>query len=951
MVMTDTSRYMAILAKVMQNKNLSDSDINKEKYNRLYFMIHSKLNSQLRKSMYPYTSDILQKTEKMMDEMEFLYLCPEMTGKKCMLVSSYITTSIFNICKALFVTQEYVSSFKKIHTQIPIVIVDNDDDSVEILNYANVRIKLTITELKFLIIESGKRKIALNKIVQFIIVKTKLKEPNLCMIADNIYAHAENVFSRTISQKLAYVDSFGVRSINKRHLDGFSALLMSDELIMDTINNYTIKKYDRFSFDAVSGFIKDKVSAVLYGFVDEFISVETKIINYYETQLQQSKCIKQELVSDIVRLEDGTDKTLQSMRTIVEQREKRLKSEFNHIKIILKDIEELVADISSDLEENLMSGKKIQRCTWDDLFESLFRCQNFSSGSGKKIISRLYSYGYDNYELLETYIQMVAGNKVKCDIYDIKKTEWEKAKMLISILKPDQLPKSVLKLYVEALGERCSTGEELYAKYLIAPDAQKRELLQDSFDKGYEPAGKKLIEMYKKGYHTINIKTLANSLMPEACMILAEQKMGRCTKRDRYADLTDDEFTYYKIAASKKYLPAIGKTVDIVFESRFSTGFQIPEDSVDDYRYEGMKNNGHEICRLCQFLIDKMYKVAHYNEILGIVMFSLNENLSYAMNLLSNANSALAYYCKGNMYEFGGGVSVDLQEAIKNYKKAINKGMCGRVEKRLKSCERKMRRNMLEESREDYYQPDKDYRPNYECTGSRTYNDGCFSPDTKILMADGTYCAVKNIKIGDCVTVFDHYKGAISVEKIVANVHDSSCAKLFNVIFMSFENGTSLEIVKSHVLFDITDYQYVWLDKDNVKNYIGHRFAFFENGKIVGNELIDFSIELKETEYYVPVSKLHLNVFAENVLTMPPTKLTVNMLAIKENMTYDLSILDRNGITSYDEISSIVTAEEYDDLPCKYLKSVLLSNDCSINDFEYIISLYRDQCKYIEMRD
>ena len=75
------------------------------------------------------------------------------------------------------------------------------------------------------------------------------------------------------------------------------------------------------------------------------------------------------------------------------------------------------------------------------------------------------------------------------------------------------------------------------------------------------------------------------------------------------------------------------------------------------------------------------------------------------------------------------------------------------------------------------------------------------------------------------------------------------------------------------------------------------------------------------------------------------------MFAIKENMTYDLSILDRNGVTSYDEISSIVTAEEFDDLPCKYLKSVLLSDDCCINDFEYIILLYRDQCKYMEMRD
>ncbi len=43
--MTETSRYMAILANVMQNKIISESDFDKEKYNKLYFMIHSELNN------------------------------------------------------------------------------------------------------------------------------------------------------------------------------------------------------------------------------------------------------------------------------------------------------------------------------------------------------------------------------------------------------------------------------------------------------------------------------------------------------------------------------------------------------------------------------------------------------------------------------------------------------------------------------------------------------------------------------------------------------------------------------------------------------------------------------------------------------------------------------------------------------------------------------------------
>ncbi len=40
--------------------------------------------------MYPYTSDIIQRIEDMLDAMEPLYLCNEIVGKKCLWVSSYL---------------------------------------------------------------------------------------------------------------------------------------------------------------------------------------------------------------------------------------------------------------------------------------------------------------------------------------------------------------------------------------------------------------------------------------------------------------------------------------------------------------------------------------------------------------------------------------------------------------------------------------------------------------------------------------------------------------------------------------------------------------------------------------------------------------------------------------------------------------------------------------------
>jgi len=171
--------------------------------------------------------------------------------------------------------KEFISLFKKIHTQIPLVIVDTDGtDYIEGVNYANVRIKLSASEFRFLVIESGKRKIALNKVVQFIIVHTKMKDSSLCIISDNVYSHAKQLFARVLSGRLVYLDEEGINTLGKRKVIRTVPLLLSEKNYSDTVNNPIVNKYDRVRIDEIENFICSCAKPVLYGFWEEYVSIE-----------------------------------------------------------------------------------------------------------------------------------------------------------------------------------------------------------------------------------------------------------------------------------------------------------------------------------------------------------------------------------------------------------------------------------------------------------------------------------------------------------------------------------------------------------------------------------------------------------------------------------------------------------------------------------------------------
>ena len=948
--MSNTSQYMEVIAKIMQNKKqVRDSSL-KNKYNELYTLLNSNLNPLLKNAKYPRTPEVVQKVNSFLDTLEHMCICPEIIGKKTVLISSFYTEKVFSACKNLFCNKDFVSLFNNMGIQIPFLIMSSDDeDSIEVLNYANIRNSLKWEEFHCLIIESRKRKIALNKILKYIVVKTRICDRDTCVISDNIYADAERFFSEMISQRIAYIDKEVLKRRKKNDLKYVSALLICEDNIK--LSKYLkYKNSKRISTNEITGYIHNNVRHILYGLIDAFNVIRMQILGYYYNQMAQSKHYLNEVKGDIVRLGKVGLENLQNRRNDENIRYQKLESEYKDVSKVLDEVHALIVEVAADIGDDQISKKQIPRKVLDEFFEAFFFCTTYDSGIGKELLSRLYLFDYEAYDLVITYVQKYSGHKKNQDIISIKEDEWEKAKMLLYVLNLETVPDNYLKQYVDVLGNRCRTGKEFYAKALVSSDKFCMKYLQESFEKGYKKAGYKLLELYHKGESSIDLLYLANALIPEACIIVGDQKIEKSIDKKQTMYLSNKDFVYYKIAASQSYLPAIGKIVDIFYESLFSSENQVDQANKKYRKHEELKENLKVVCRLCHLLIDKEYQEGHYSEILGAILYALSDNYLEAMHYLADKKSGIACYFKGLMYERGEGVSSDIDRAIQNYEIAKQNGFYEKASERIAVCLQCKEDEAVIFDDLNLYDPDEDYRSSSEST-PLVGDDGCFAPGTQILMADGTHRNVEDIRKGDKVMVFDHYKGELCSESIIANVHDNSEAREYKLITLNFEGDKSIKIVKSHVFLDKTDMKYVWLDDENIDKFLSHEFVIYYNHKLQSLKLLNYSVETKLTNYYVPVSRYHLNVFAEGFLTMPPTKLTLNMFNLDQNMRYDLSIVERLGKTRYEDVSHMISKEEYTNLPCEYLTSVMALNQCDLKDFEYAMLLFRDQSDYFKLEN
>lgn len=708
--MAESREYLALLSKAMR-ENRSESGFDKKSYDDLYAIVHFELNAQLKSSLYPEAPALMKRINHMLDDMEPLFICSQVIGKACLLLSNYRTNEMFSKFSSAFLSEQFAKWMSRIPTQLPFVIVHGDVDSIELLNYANQRVPLTPAEYRILIAESGKNRVALNKIVQVFIVQTPLKNEDACLIFDNIYQTAKQIFERAICKCVMCVNQTGLENIKKRRLTHIDALTCDIELEEELTEISNLYNCPLIKQDGLEDYFNNCVSPMLYGFRDEFRSFRIRIESFYLNGAQQSMKASQEITGDIVRLGNGADLSLSSIQKAYQAKATMFEDERKKIHNILIRTEECIVKAEAALHDTLIPGKMIPRRVYDYLFNGLFDAGQNCTVFGQEILSRLTTLGYDACELVTAYIQSVSGQPPQITYGPVKRGEWEKAKMYLEIADLTSLPTERLHEYINAIGaSRLVTGKEYYAKSFVVTDQRKTFALKESFDRRYEPAGLALLERYKNGDRQVNLQTLSNALVPEACMMMVDQQKVQKHGRHQFANLSDLQFTYYKIAAAREFLPAIGEIVITIYQSRFAQAYQIHGDQFNDPKFKEMIENGQVICQLCRFLIDKIYQVKRFSEILGVVLFCLNKNLSESMALLSGIDTGIANYCKGNLYEFGGGVAVDIDQAVLHYQRARDQGFqSNQLERRLVACQRKRKQNEARKRSTSNYQEEKSY--------------------------------------------------------------------------------------------------------------------------------------------------------------------------------------------------------------------------------------------------
>lgn len=656
--MNKSAIMLSVISKVMQ----SDYTVTNE-CDKIYTFINTEFTNALNNSHYPKAAEVLNKMNDLADSLETAFLCKEFFGKRVFSIIGSDDVYINNILKTIKeIFVEDISALGKIRTRIPYIISDSEQLKITVINYNNCSIDFSPDELKVLVDTCFFNKIDISKLVRFVKIHAPLKIKDVCIVIDN--KHSSKWYSRFSCKRLVCVRNADGNKNSKRDILTPEGVLINSEAGV--------------SYQSFTDYLLQNRIFRLYGFYEEYQASAAPVFSYYTNTINKLNSVIQAITNDIARVSGSmkNENDLKKFRKDEEEKLKILRNELSGLKNLFTKAETEIKRLCDQMNSKCDSCTIISDNVCKYILEGIFSTAAMQDVDAVKTFAvKLQQLDYPFSELVFDYVKYVKNGTAKC-IDTSKCIIYPTAKMAVAISDVDKLEINELKRLLNEIGKsNLETGKEFYAMalwYKYKNDTSDYILyLKDSLRKGYIPAGQKLFELYDGGMKkNIKLSMLANSLIPEACMQMAEEKNKSINKPKYRFSLSCYEMTYYKLAASKEYIPAIEKIVEVIYDEYFSTARQIWDKDKSNPKFNSRKENGHTVCMLCQYLIDKKVKPTHYKGIQGVVTFCLNENLMEARSLLSGINTKAANYCKGIMYEFGQGGEMDLDKAIDYYEKA-----------------------------------------------------------------------------------------------------------------------------------------------------------------------------------------------------------------------------------------------------------------------------------------
>ncbi len=206
-------------------------------------------------------------------------------------------------------------------------------------------------------------------------------------------------------------------------------------------------------------------------------------------------------------------------------------------------------------------------------------------------------------------------------------------------------------------------------------------------------------------------------------------------------------------------------------------------------------------------------------------------------------------------------------------------------------------------------------------------NNSCLVKGTLIMLPDGSYTAIENLKVGDAVMTFNHETGAFEPSIVAFTFYANTET---TVTTLEFSNGETLGLANTgHSLFDLTLGKYVLVSPDNVSELVGHSFSYMslENGvpKYSDVVLVDYDIKTEMIERYDIATANNINHIANGMLACSDTIVGFcNTFDFREDLRYDeekkLADIEKYGVFTYEEWSEYVTKEQFEAFHGEYFK-------------------------------
>lgn len=173
--------------------------------------------------------------------------------------------------------------------------------------------------------------------------------------------------------------------------------------------------------------------------------------------------------------------------------------------------------------------------------------------------------------------------------------------------------------------------------------------------------------------------------------------------------------------------------------------------------------------------------------------------------------------------------------------------------------------------------------------------------------------------------------GQYEAMPLIFNTHmDETEAKDYDVLYLQFSDGRELKIVESHGLFDMTLMQYVYIDYNNYRDFIGHEFYALNDDRTNGENIMMTNVYIKteNIRIFCPVTYFYMNSFANGLLNTPniPGDITglVNYFEYDEDLKYNEEAMQRDiekyGLYTYEDFCEYISEDAYNSSPSVYLK-------------------------------